>query len=281
MIGALDPAAAQVALVTGGAGAIGGAIVRALLADGFFVATTDLADDIDERAAGYDETRALGIRHDLLDTEGVPALVERIEARFGPLTALVNCAGIAQTAPFLEMERETWDRTLAINLTAPFLWSQIVGRGMAARRAGRIVNIASVSGIRAGIGRAAYGTSKAGLIQLTRQCALELGPFGVTCNAIAPGPVQSALAAGVHPPSTVAQYVAAIPQARYGQPAEIAAVVAFLCGTTASHVNGQVIAVDGGYTAAGVGVPDAQAAAAGEDRPEPDGPEVLQEEETL
>ena len=280
MIGALEPAAPKVALVTGGAGAIGGAIVRRLLAGGFFVATTDIDPEIEARAAEYSE-QSWGIRFDLTDVDGLPDLVSRIEARFGPLCALVNCAGIASAVPLLDMDRATWERTLEINLTMPFLWTQIVGRGMAARRAGRIVNIASVSGLRAGIGRAAYGTSKAGLIHLTKQCALELGPFGVTCNAIAPGPVQSALATGVHPPSTVAQYNAAIPQGRYGQPAEIAEVAAFLCGTGASHVNGEVIAVDGGYSASGIGVRDAQAAAAGAEEDEPREPKVRQEEEPI
>jgi NAD(P)-dependent dehydrogenase (short-subunit alcohol dehydrogenase family) len=253
------PAGKRVALVTGAAGAIGGAIAEALAREGQAVALTDRDPAVEARAA--DLPNARGYRFDVTDHDGLPALLDRIEADLGPLTALVNNAGVASTAALLDLAPDAWERTLAVNLTAPLRWTQAVGRRMVARRAGRIVNVASISGLRAGIGRTAYGTSKAALIHLTRQAALELGPFGVTVNAVAPGPVASALANAVHPPETVANYLSLIPQARYGEPGEIAAVAAFLCGDGASYLNGQIVAVDGGFCAAGLGIPAAQAAA--------------------
>jgi NAD(P)-dependent dehydrogenase (short-subunit alcohol dehydrogenase family) len=263
-VGALDPADRRVAVVTGAAGAIGFAIAHALAEQGHAVALADRDPAIAARAADLAGTSRHGVRGhviDVTDIAALPALFDRVEAELGPVTALVNCAGIAATAALLDLDRAEWERILAVNLTAPLLWMQEAGRRMARRRQGRIVNIASISGLRAGIGRTAYGTSKAALIHLTRQGALELGPLGITVNAIAPGPVASALAQAVHPPETVANYLAMIPQGRYGEAAEIAALAAFLCGEGASYLNGQIIAVDGGLTAAGLGVSAAQRAA--------------------
>ena len=144
---------------------------------------------------------------------------------------------------------------MEINLFAPFFLSQEAARAM--NDGGAIVNIASVSGIRAGFGRMSYGVSKAALIHMTKQFALELAPRGVTCNAIAPGPVEGDLAS-IHPPDQVADYLKTIPQARYATAKDIADAVVFLCTPAAAHITGQCIAVDGGWTAAGVGVAAAQ-----------------------
>lgn len=263
-VGRLDPAARRVAVVTGAAGAIGFAIARALADQGHAVALADRDPGIEARAADLAGASGHVVRGhviDVTDFPALPGLLDRVEGELGPLTALVNCAGIASTAPLLDLDRAEWERILAVNLTAPLVWMQEAGRRMARRRQGRIVNIASISGIRAGIGRTAYGASKAALIHLTRQGALELGPFGITVNAIAPGPVESALAQAVHPPEIVANYLSMIPQGRYGEPEEIAALAAFLCGDGASYLNGQIIAVDGGLTAAGLGVSAARRAA--------------------
>jgi NAD(P)-dependent dehydrogenase (short-subunit alcohol dehydrogenase family) len=149
---------ALVTVVTGAAGAIGGAIAEALLAVGQAVVLTDLDPKVERRARNLSPDRTLGIAFDILDTDARPGLIERTEARLGPITGLVNCAGIASTEPFLELDRERFERRLEVNLTASLLWTQAIARGMCERRFGRLVKIASISGLRAGIGRTAYGT---------------------------------------------------------------------------------------------------------------------------
>jgi NAD(P)-dependent dehydrogenase (short-subunit alcohol dehydrogenase family) len=148
-----------------------------------------------------------------------------------------------------------WREVMATNLDGVFLCTQVFGARMQARGRGAIVNVASISGLRASTMRVAYGTSKAGVIHLTKQQAVELSHFGVRVNAIAPGPVDTEMARLVHTPAIRADYHDAIPLARYGGMPEMAEVVGFLCSDAASYVNGQVIAVDGGFDAAGVGLP--------------------------
>jgi len=144
---------------------------------------------------------------------------------------------------------------LATNLDGAFLCSQAFGALMAKHRRGAIVNVASISGLRASTLRVAYGTSKAALIHLTKQYAVELGNAGVRVNVICPGPVETEMAKLVHSVAIRSDYYDAIPQGRYGTPEEMANAVGFLCSDEASFINGQVIAVDGGFDAAGVGLP--------------------------
>ena len=144
---------------------------------------------------------------------------------------------------------------MATNLDGPFLCSQAFLPALRRAGGGSIVNIASISGLRASTLRVAYGTSKAALIHLTKQQAVELASFGIRSNAVAPGPVETAMAKQVHSPEIRADYHNAVPLARYGQEEEIAAAVGFLCGKEAAYITGQVLAVDGGFDAAGVGLP--------------------------
>jgi len=139
-----------------------------------------------------------------------------------------------------------------INLTGVMLCGQHAARLMMPRKWGRIVNISSVSGIRAGTGRTAYGTSKAAVIGLTRQMAVELAEHGITVNSVAPGPVDTALTQALHSPETRRSFTDGVPMKRYGSPAEIAAAVAFLSRQDASYITGHVVPVDGGFVAAGV-----------------------------
>jgi NAD(P)-dependent dehydrogenase (short-subunit alcohol dehydrogenase family) len=178
-----------------------------------------------------------------------------VTSRFGRVDALVNNAGVAVFKPALETSFEDWRTVMATNLDGAFLCTQAFGALMAKNGAGAIVNIASISGLRASTLRVAYGTSKAALIHMTRQHAVELGNVGVRVNVIAPGPVETEMARLVHSVAIRADYIDAIPLARYGTTEEMANVVGFLCSEEAAFVNGQVIAVDGGFEATGIGLP--------------------------
>ncbi|MBL8839038.1 MAG: glucose 1-dehydrogenase [Alphaproteobacteria bacterium] len=243
------------AIVTGAAAGIGLAIAQRLARAGIAVAIAD-RDRAGAAAAAAalaaDGHRACAIGVDVTSPAEVEAMVAQTIAAFGRLDILVSNAGIAGVHGFLDQPLDHWNAVLAVNLTGVMLCGQAAARAMVRQSSGRIVNIASISGIRAGIGRTAYGTSKAAVIHLTRQMALELGPLGITANAVAPGPVDTAMAQAVHTAETRAAYARLIPMHRYGRPDEIAAAVLFLASEEASYVNGQTLCVDGGFAAAGI-----------------------------
>lgn len=251
----------KAAIVTGGAGGLGAAIAKGLLAGGYDVVIADVNEDALASAAqemSGDSARARGVACDVSDPQSVEALVADTVSAHGRLDALVNCAGIGPLPPFLETTPEIWNRTIAINLTGTFLCCLAAAKVMVGQRSGRIVNIASISGARAGFGRTAYGTSKAGVIHLTRQLAVELGPYGINVNAVGPGPVETALTRSNHTPEARADYHAMIPLERYGTPEEIADAVIFLCSDKSQYVNGQTLFVDGGFVVGGVDLRTAQ-----------------------
>jgi len=246
-----------VAVVTGAARGIGLAIARRYLAEGWAVALIDIdAETLGGSAAALArQGDILPLVCDVAMLEQVTAAFAAVAARWGRIDALVNNAGIADFRTVMETDHETWSRILAVNLTGPFLCVQAAAPMMLAQGGGAIVNIASISGLRASTLRTAYGTSKAGLIHLTRQQAAELGCQGIRVNAIAPGPVDTAMAKKVHTPEIRADYHDHLPLGRYGLEEEIAAAVWFLTGGESHYINGQTLAVDGGFEATGVGLP--------------------------
>lgn len=251
----------KVALVTGSGRGIGLAATRRFLAEGWRVALLDIDDGLLGHAmaelARPEETLALHC--DVADAPRIQASVRRAAAHFGRLDALVNNAGTAVFKPILETTPEEWSRTLAVNLTGPFLATQTAAPLMAETGGGAVVNITSISGLRASTLRVAYGTSKAALAHLTKQQAVELAALGVRVNAVAPGPVDTAMAKAVHTPEIRRDYHDAIPLNRYGLETELAEAIFFLCSDRASYLTGQVIAVDGGFEATGIGLPTLRA----------------------
>jgi NAD(P)-dependent dehydrogenase (short-subunit alcohol dehydrogenase family) len=247
----------KVALVTGAGRGIGLATARRFLAEGWRVALLDIDAALAQAAAAGlgapDRVLALGC--DVADAAGVAAAVKGAAARFGRLDALVNNAGTALFKPLLETTPEEWNRVLSVNLTGPFLTTQAATPIMAEGGGGAVVNVTSISGLRASTLRVAYGTSKAALAHLTKQQAVELAGLGIRVNAVAPGPVETAMAKAVHTPEIRRDYHDAIPLARYGLETELAEVIVFLCSDRASYLTGQEIAVDGGFDAAGIGLP--------------------------
>ncbi len=249
------PASRRVAVVTGGAVGIGAAIVRRLATDGHIVVIADLNLHAAADLAGVLNREGFEAYPQLLDVGEPDSIAEAfadLNAQLGRCDVLVNNAGIAKTYAFLDYPLEHWRKVFDINVTGAFLCAQHAARLMSARQWGRIVNLASVSGIRASAGRTAYGTSKAAVIGLTRQIAIELAPHNITVNSVAPGPIDTPLTQALHSPVARENYTRSVPAGRYGQPEEIAGVVGFLCSDAASYVNGQTLAVDGGFLAAGV-----------------------------
>jgi NAD(P)-dependent dehydrogenase (short-subunit alcohol dehydrogenase family) len=243
--------ASRLAVVTGAATGIGLAVARRLGTAGFRVVLLD-RDTTALAALPTEPWMAEGTVLDVADPGAIEGAFAALAARHGPVSVLVNNAGIAAVHPFLEHPLDAWERVMAINVTGAFLCSQAAARQMAEAGWGRIVSIASISGVRASLDRAAYGTSKAAVIGLTRQMAVELARFGITANAVAPGATETEFVRRHHPAAVRAAFDAATPDGRYAAPEEIAEVVTFLASEAAAHVNGVVLPVDGGFLAAGV-----------------------------
>jgi 3-oxoacyl-[acyl-carrier protein] reductase len=236
------------ALVTGAGGGIGGAIATGLAADGWPVGVNYRSDSEGaERVAaqiGEAGGTAVTLAGDLCAEGTTDSLFEQLEERFGPVLVLVNNAGMRADGLSPQLADEQWDRVLDTNLSAAFRTTRRALRPMLKARFGRIVNVASVVGLRANAGQANYAASKAGLIGFTKTVAVEVARRGVTVNAIAPGFVETKLTEGVGN-----GLVDAIPARRVGTPEEIAACVRFLASEDASYVTGTTLTVDGGLSA--------------------------------
>ncbi|MGI9390937.1 MAG: SDR family NAD(P)-dependent oxidoreductase [Boseongicola sp.] len=243
----------NVAIVTGAARGIGLATTRLFLENGWHVAMID-RDEPALLAAASKIENGRPIVCDVSDPGAVRAMVASVENELLRVDALVNNAGIAEFGPIEEATFEQWRAIMATNLDGPFLCTQAATPSLKKSK-GAVVNIASISGLRASTLRVAYGTSKAGVIQLTLQQAVELGEFGIRVNAVAPGPVRTKLAMAVHSEEIVDAYHDAVPLNRYGSEREIAETIVFLCSERASFVTGQCLAVDGGFEATGIGLP--------------------------
>jgi len=196
------------------------------------------------------EVKTVGM--DVSDSSSITNAFAAIERLAGRCDILVNSAGVATVSSFLEFPLEEFARTMNINVTGTLLFSQAAARLMVKHHWGRIINIASVAGMRAvGKGRTAYGTSKGAVIALTRQMAVELAEHGITANAVCPGPVDTPLTQKLHSAQFRQEYAKAIPMERYGSVDEIAATVEFLASTHASYITGIAMPVDGGFLASG------------------------------
>ncbi|MEJ5945058.1 3-oxoacyl-ACP reductase FabG [Pseudokineococcus basanitobsidens] len=254
----------RVALVTGGGRGIGAAIGRRLAAGGAAVAVLDLDGERAEASAaeiassvpagaGGGTPRTLGLAVDVTDADAVAAGVRRVVEELGSLDVAVNNAGVTRDNLLFRMSEEDWDTVMAVHLRGAFLVSRAVQAPMVEQRRGRIISLSSVSAL-GSRGQANYSTAKMGLQGFTRTLAVELGRFGVTANAVAPGFVQSDMTdataerLGMTPEDYRAAVAERTPVGRIGQPADIAEAVAFLASDEASYVTGQTLYVDGGQT---------------------------------
>lgn len=247
--------AGKAAIVTGAGSGIGRAIAQALAAEGAAVVIADINPATGEDAAAAIVAaggRAIAIPADVADEAQVEQLVAQSVAQLGQVDILVNNAGVVAHKLLLEMEREVWDRQLAVQLTGPFLASRHVARHLIARGApGRIVNISSVSALMGRVKGGAHCASKAGLTLLTKVLAMELGAYGITVNAVAPGLIDVPAQRDEMNLSSAYKdrYLQEVPLGRIGQPDDIARTVLFLCSDDAAWVSGQLHVVDGGLMA--------------------------------
>lgn len=250
----------KTAIITGAARGIGLATAERFIVEGYRVAMIDnnksgLAQAFTDIKSKYSvSNQHLEVHCDVSDSDQVQSNFSDIIAEFGHIDALVNNAGIADFMPVTETSFATWTRILATNLNGPFLCSQACIPTMIEEGSGAIVNLTSISGLRASTLRTAYGTSKAALAHLTKQLSAELGHRGIRVNSVAPGPIDTAMAKKVHTPEIRADYHAQLPLNRYGLEEEVANVIYFLCSGESSFVTGQEVCVDGGFESTGIGL---------------------------
>ncbi len=250
----------KIALVTGAARGIGLATTKLFLADGWQVAMID-RDEPELKQASSQLPGTLPLCCDVSVPGQVDDMVAAVLAAFGRIDALVNNAGVAIFSPLDQTDFEAWRTVMSTNLDGVFLCSQAAIPALTESR-GAIVNIASISGLRASTLRVAYGTSKAAVIHLTKQLAVELGDYGVRVNCVSPGPVKTKLAEAVHSPDIIKAYYDGIPLNRSATEQDIAETIVFLCSEKAAFITGQMIAVDGGFDASGIGLPALRASRA-------------------
>jgi len=243
-----DPA---LALVTGAGDGIGRAVAEVLAREGWRPVLVDIDAAAAEAAAGAIGQGAVARGGDSGDPAAIAAVFDDIEATLGPVRVLVNNAGVALPADFLDYTLADWQRTLDVNLTGAFLATQRVARGLVDRGlGGAIVNMSSINAQVAIPTIPAYCASKGGIAQLTRAAALALAPHGIRVNAVAPGSIDTAMVAGVNAdPQAMARLMSRTPLKRLGRPEEIAELVAFLASDRAAYVTGETLVADGGRMA--------------------------------
>lgn len=238
----------KTAVVTGGARGIGKTISEKLAAGGTNIALFDILESEAQKTA--EELRSRGVQshvycEDVTNADKMAEALKDVSERFGSLDILVNNAGITRDNLIMRMSEEDWDKVIQVNLKSVFACTKAACRIMMKQRSGRIINIASVIGVMGNAGQANYAASKAGIIGLTKSTAKELASRGITCNAIAPGYIQTAMTDKL-PEEVKEQMLKSIPLARMGTPEDVANIVLFLASDLADYVTGQVIKVDGG-----------------------------------
>lgn len=242
------PLAGRVAIVTGGSRGIGFAIAARLAADGAAVIVS--ARDAARLEAAVKELEShaapvVGLVADAASREDADRLADAAKRQFGRIDVLVNNAGITRDGLFIRMKDDDWDRVMETNLRGPFLLTRAVAKTMVRQKSGRVINIASTAGAMGNAGQANYSAAKAGLIGFTKATARELAHWSITVNAVAPGLIETDMAAAI-PAAAREALVGQIPLGRVGTAREVAEMVGFLAGDGAAYVTGQVFHVNGG-----------------------------------
>ena len=241
----------RTAIVTGGGSGIGREMAVRFARDGAAVVVADQNAEGAERVAAEIAQaggRAVGIKVDVRQHDDVERMVTLAVAQYGGVHILANSAGVGEQVAFLQQSIAEFERIIAINLTGTYRCIKLAAPQMIKGGWGRVVNITSVAGMRGSSGRVSYGSSKSGIIGMTRHLAVELAPHNITVNAIAPGPINTEMVKGLHSDATRGAYTRNMPMHRYGTPMEVSDGAAFLASEQASYITGHTLPIDGGMS---------------------------------